>query len=94
VVTRKPSYEELARKVHELEKEALMRKQSDEVLRKSEERYRMIFNYSPLGIVHFDCDGLVIDCNERFLEIVGTARERLLGRALLFRGGLPARMRE
>jgi PAS domain S-box-containing protein len=79
VVTRKPCYEELARKVHELEKEALMRKQSDEVLRKSEERYRMIFNYSPLGIVHFDCDGLVIDCNERFLEIVGTARERLIG---------------
>ncbi len=78
-MSRKPSYEELERKVHELEKEALMRKQSDEVLRKSEKRYRMIFNYSPLGIVHFDCDGLVIDCNERFLEIAGAARERLIG---------------
>jgi PAS domain S-box-containing protein len=78
-VSRKPSYEELERKVQELEKEALTRKQTDEVLRKSEERYRMIFNYSPLGIVHFDCDGLVIDCNERFLEIVGAARERLIG---------------
>ncbi len=78
-MTRKPSYEELERKVHELEKEALMRKQSDEVLRKNEERYRMIFNYSPLGIVHFDCDGLVIDCNERFLEIVGASRERFIG---------------
>ncbi len=79
MVSRQPSYEELERKVHELEKEALMRKQSDEVLRKSEERYRMIFNYSPLGIVHFDCDALVIDCNERFLEIVGAPREKVIG---------------
>ncbi len=74
-----PTYEQLREKVQELEKEALGRKQADEVLRKSEERYRMIFNYSPLGIVHFDSSGLVVDCNECFLEIVGAAKEKLLG---------------
>ena len=73
------SYEDLERKVHELEKEAFTRKQADEILRNSEERYRMIFKYSPLGIVHLDCDGLVIDCNERFLEIVGAPKGGLIG---------------
>ena len=74
-----PSYEQLRRKVQKLEKEALKRKQADEVLLKSEERYRMIFNYSPLGIVHFDGDGKVVDCNECFLEIIGAPKEKLIG---------------
>lgn len=78
-MSQKPSYEELAGRVRELEEDALARRRTNEVLRKSEERYRMLFNYSPLGIVHFDCDGLIVDCNERFLEIVGAPRERLLG---------------
>jgi PAS domain S-box-containing protein len=74
-----PSYEHMRRRVQKLEKEALRRKQADEVLRRSEERYRMIFNYSPRGIVHFDSDGTVVDCNECFLEIVGAPKEKLVG---------------
>lgn len=42
-----PIYEQMKRKLQKLEKDALGRKQADEVLRKSEERYRTIFNYSP-----------------------------------------------
>ena len=56
-----------------------MRKQADEVLKNSEERYRMIFNYSPVGVIHFDGNGIVIDCNECFLEIVGAPKEKLIG---------------
>ena len=74
-----PTYEELKRKVQKLEKEALRRKQADKVLRKSEERYRMIFNYSPPGIVHFDKNGLIVDCNETFLEIIGAPKDKLIG---------------
>lgn len=59
--------------------EIVERKRAEEVLLKSEERYRMIFNHSPLGIVHFDRDGLVVDCNERFLRIMGSTRERVIG---------------
>lgn len=71
--------EDLKRRIQELEKEILLRNQADEMLRKSEERYRMIFNYSPLGIVHFDSSGQIIDCSERFVEIVGSSREKLIG---------------
>ena len=70
-----PTYEQMKRKLEKLEREALGRKQADEVLRKSEERYRMIFNYSPLGIVHFHSNGIIVDCNECFLEIIGAPRE-------------------
>lgn len=75
----KQNYKELENRLRELEEKALYRRQADEVLRKSEERYRMIFNYSPLGIIHFDCDGRVVDCNERFLEMMGAPKERLMG---------------
>ena len=74
-----PTYEQMKRKLEKLEREALGRKQADEVLRKSEERYRMIFNYSPLGIVHFHSNGIIVDCNECFLEIIGAPREKLIG---------------
>ena len=59
-----PTYEQMKKKIQKLEKEALRRKLADEVLCKSEERYRMIFNYSPLVIVHFDSTGAIVDCNE------------------------------
>jgi len=55
------------------------RKQMEEMLRKSEQLYRMIFNHSPLGIMHFDQDGAVVDCNDEFLEILGAEREAVIG---------------
>ncbi|MBA1146307.1 EAL domain-containing protein [Ectothiorhodospiraceae bacterium WFHF3C12] len=48
-------------------------------LRESEELYRLIFKQAPLGILHFDADGNIIDCNEKFVEIIGSSRDRLLG---------------
>jgi len=51
----------------------------EQELRKSEERYRMLFKQSPLGIMHFDQKGVIVDCNEKFIEIMGSSRERLIG---------------
>jgi len=55
------------------------RKRVEQKLRKSEERYRMLFKQSPLGIIHFDQKGVVVDCNEKFVEIMGSSREKLIG---------------
>ena len=54
-------------------------KRAEEDLRKSEEIYRNVFTYSPLGILHFDKYGIVTDCNDEFASIIGTTRERLIG---------------
>ncbi len=48
-------------------------------LRESEERYRLIFSGSPLGIFHFNVDGTIVDCNEKFVEVIGSSRAALVG---------------
>ena len=75
----KATCEELAKRVTELEKEALISSRAKDALQESEERYRMIFNHSPLGIIHFDQKGVIVDCNEHFLEIMGGTREAIIG---------------
>ena len=55
------------------------RKKTEAVLRKSEQQYRMIFEHSPLGIVHFDQNGVITKCNNQCLKIIGTPREKIIG---------------
>lgn len=55
------------------------RKMADAALRTSEDRYALILQKSPVGIVHFDAQWMVTFCNERFAEIVGASVEQLLG---------------
>ena len=61
------------------------RKRADEALRKSEERYRMIFNHAPLGIMHFDSKGIIRDFNDKFVGIMGASREDILAFNMLER---------
>lgn len=78
-MVQKRNREELEERILQLEKEALVRDQAYQDLRQGDERRLMIFNRCPLGIIYFDHDGLVMDCNERFLDIVGVPREKLIG---------------
>lgn len=54
-------------------------KRAEELLRHSEEKYRLIFEHSPLGVVHFDQTGIVTACNDNLLNIIGASRELLVG---------------
>jgi two-component system, cell cycle sensor histidine kinase and response regulator CckA len=55
------------------------RKKSEEALRSSEERYRLLFFQSPVGIFDFDSDLHITDFNTQFAEILQSRRELLLG---------------
>lgn len=41
--------------------------------------YHKIFEYNPLGIVHFDGSGTICDVNREFIRVVGSSAEELLG---------------
>jgi PAS domain S-box-containing protein len=55
------------------------RKKAEEALRESEINMRTIFENSPLGMIHFSEDGTILDCNDMFVELMGSSREKLIG---------------
>ncbi|MBF0549413.1 MAG: PAS domain S-box protein [Deltaproteobacteria bacterium] len=55
------------------------RRRAEDALRESEEMFRLIFEQSPLGVMQFDHDGVITNCNEKLAEILGAPRERLIG---------------
>jgi len=75
----------LEQKMLQLEQEVKVRQQTEVILRRSEERYRTLFNSIRDGILVCDTDGQIVDCNPAFLTlfrcpkdvIVGVATQRL-----------------
>jgi PAS domain S-box-containing protein len=65
----------------------------EDALRQSEERHRALFEQSPLGVFSYDRALRLTDCNDRFVQILRSTRERLVGldlRALNDKSVLPA----
>jgi PAS domain S-box-containing protein len=52
---------------------------AEEALRESEEKFRLVFEKAPLGIMHYDQTSTITDCNEKFAEIIGTPKEEFIG---------------
>ncbi len=61
------------------------RKKAEIELREREERYRLIFENAPLGILQFDKNSVITECNEAFVRIIGSSREALIGFNILER---------
>ncbi len=49
-------------------------------LKKSEERFRILFDKAPLGYQSLDADGNIIDVNEQWLDTFGFSREEAVGK--------------
>jgi PAS domain S-box-containing protein len=47
-------------------------------LQEKEERYRLLFEQAPVGVFHYDHQLRITDCNDRFVEILRSHREKLL----------------
>jgi len=65
--------------LEDLERENTARKKSEDALFESEEKYRLIFEHSPIGLLSFDKDGVILACNSNFAQIIGSSKEELLG---------------
>ena len=54
-------------------------KLTEMALRESEEKFRLVFEKAPMGIVHYDHTGTTTECNDKFVEIIGAPKEQLIG---------------
>ena len=71
---------QLRRRIVELEKKDTERKQAEEALRESEERYRVLFEEARDGIALADADtGILLDCNQALADLIGRKRAELIG---------------
>jgi len=60
------------------------RKQADVALRASEERFRSVFEDSPVGIALYNTNGNFIECNSEFFNILGITKRQLIQQINLF----------
>jgi diguanylate cyclase (GGDEF)-like protein/PAS domain S-box-containing protein len=51
----------------------------EDAMRASEERYRLLLSYSPVGIFHYDTNFVITYCNDRFADIMHNSIERIVG---------------
>ena len=58
-------------------------KRTEEALKQSERICRVIFERSPLGMMRFNSDGIVTDCNQAFLSVTGATRDQVIDFNLL-----------
>ncbi len=78
-MTRKPTYEELEQRIREFEKESAKRRQAEEELRKSEEKYRSVLENMEEGYWEVDLLGNFTFFNDSLCNFFGYSRNELLG---------------
>lgn len=77
------SAQKLHRNISENISLRLQSSDNEKILQIGQERYQHIFNHSPLGIVHYDALGTIMDCNHIFAEVVGISASDLAGKDML-----------
>ena len=75
----RPTYEELVKRVAELDREALLARQAKEALRESEQRYRCLVETMNDGLLIRDENDVIVYVNERLCRMSGYSREEVVG---------------
>jgi PAS domain S-box-containing protein len=71
------------------------RKQAEEVLRESEEKFAKAFNHAPLLMTLSDLeDGTYLEVNDKFMQVSGFSREEAVGRTSIELGWISAEDRK
>jgi len=81
-MAKKPAYEELEQKVRELEEEAVDRRQTEETLRNSEERYRLLIENAHEAIISTNIDGKMLVLNKTAATYLGGVPKDYVGKTL------------
>ncbi|MBE0530951.1 MAG: PAS domain S-box protein [Rhodospirillales bacterium] len=74
---------EVAERTAELTTEIAIRRQIEQGLRESEEKFRAVFELSPVAKVIIELeDGRIVDVNKAWLDLLGFTDEEVIGRTL------------
>jgi len=77
----KPTYEELEKRIQELEQAESERERIEEELRESQTRFQLFFEVATLGYQSLDEDGNIVDVNPAWLDFFGYSREEVIGKS-------------
>jgi diguanylate cyclase (GGDEF)-like protein/PAS domain S-box-containing protein len=58
------------------------RKQAEQDSRENEVRFREIFDQAAVGITRVALDGILVDCNQKFCDMLGFSKQELLGKTM------------
>ena len=76
----KSTYEEMERRLKDLEREALKRKHAEKTLRQSEEQYRTIFECTGTATIIGDEDTTIVMVNSEFENLSGFSKKEIEGK--------------
>ena len=79
-MSKKPTYEALEKRIRELEQAESGRKQAEEALSESEEKFRRIVETAGEGFILMDEDLKIIEANNAYCKMLGFLREDLIGK--------------
>jgi two-component system sensor histidine kinase EvgS len=75
----KPTYEELEKRIQDLEESIKSHKADEAHFRESEERFRAIFEFAPVGVAVIDTHRKFIQVNDQLCHILGYGPDELVG---------------
>jgi PAS domain S-box-containing protein len=82
LMAKKLTYEELEKRVQELEGKAVERKQAEEALRENQRRYKALWDDAPVAYHMLDTAGIIKRVNHTELDMLGYTRDEMVGKPI------------
>lgn len=77
----KPTYEELEKKIQELEQLKLDHQKIEKALQESQSRFKLLYERTPLAYQSLDQNGNFIEINRSWTDVMGYSREEVIGKS-------------
>lgn len=78
----KPTIKELQKKVEELEKQVARSAKIERALKDNQEKFRLLYERAPLPYESLDEQGMVLEVNQAWLDMLGYSRAEVIGRSM------------
>ncbi|MEN8210328.1 MAG: ATP-binding protein [Thermodesulfobacteriota bacterium] len=75
-------FSQIIMSLHNCTKQKKKRKKVEDALLHSEEKHRLFFENSPIGIIHYNHEGIITDVNETMIDTFGSSYEKLVGQGI------------